>query len=125
MFENSCFIKKNTPELRQYLEKIGYKCGGKATKFEQPYLYCSLDKYFECNGFPARYQGIVDCEENENLFCAIAALRNDSDRYQWFTDGIITEMSTEDLPSKYMQLNGHKATVIELKNILGDISKNQ
>jgi hypothetical protein len=85
MFKQSCFIYKNTPELRQYLDKIGYKYGGKASKFEQPYLYCSLDKYFECNTFPARYHGIIDCAENEDLFKAIASLRDDKILdYQWF-----------------------------------------
>lgn len=87
MFKQSCFIYKNTPELRQYLDKIGYKYGGKASKFEQPYLYCSLDKYFECNSFPARYHGIIDCAENEDLFLALAALRDDSNYMQWFTNG--------------------------------------
>lgn len=84
MFKHSCFIYKNTPELRQYLDTIGYKYGGKASKFEQPYLYCSLDKYFECNSFPARYHGIIDCGENEDLFLALAALRDDKPDYQWF-----------------------------------------
>lgn len=84
MFKYSCFIYKNTPELRQYLDKIGYKYGGKASKFEQPYLYCSLDKYFECNSFPARYHGIIDCAENEELFKAIASLQDDKPDYQWF-----------------------------------------
>lgn len=85
MFTQSCFIYKNTPELRQYLDKIGYKYGGKASKFDQPYLYCSLDKYFDCNSFPARCHGIIDCAENEDLFKAIAALRDDKILdYQWF-----------------------------------------
>ena len=84
MFIHSCFIYKNTPELRQYLDTMGYKYGGKASKFDQPYLYCSLDKYFECNSFPARYHGIIDCAENENLFKAIAALQDDKQDYQWF-----------------------------------------
>lgn len=85
MFTVSCFIRKNTPEIKQYLDKIGYEYGGKASRFDQPYLYCcSLDKYFECNSFPARNHGIVDCGENENLFKAIAALRNDKPDYQWF-----------------------------------------
>jgi hypothetical protein len=84
MFLHSCFIRKNTPELRQYLDNIGYNYGGKVSKFEQPYLYCSLDKYFECNSFPARYHRIIDCEENEELFLAVAALSDDTDYMQWF-----------------------------------------
>ena len=56
----------------------------------------------------------IDCGENIDLFLAIASLRDDTDKYQWFTDGNITEMSTEDLPSKYMMIEGHKCTVDEL-----------
>ena len=59
----------------------------------------------------------IDCGENIELFLAIASLRDDTDKYQWFTDGNITEMSTEDLPSKYMMLEGHKCTVEELIKI--------
>lgn len=85
MFTTSCFIRKNTSELRQYLKKVGYKYGGKASNFEQPYLYCYHDKYFECSVFPSRYHGIVVCAENENLFKAIAALRDDKiPDYQWY-----------------------------------------
>lgn len=35
-------------------------------------------------------------------------------KYQWFTDGEVWEMSESDLPSKYMQIEGHKASVEEL-----------
>jgi hypothetical protein len=59
----------------------------------------------------------IDCGENIDLFLAIASLRDDTDKYQWFTDGNITEMSTEDLPSKYMMIEGHKCTVEELIKI--------
>lgn len=59
----------------------------------------------------------IDCGENIDLFLAIASLRDDTDKYQWFTDGNIMEMSTEDLPSKYMMMEGHKCTVEELIKI--------
>lgn len=59
----------------------------------------------------------IDCGENIDLFLAIASLRDDTDKYQWFTDGRITEMSTDDMPSKHMQLQGHKCTVEELIKI--------
>jgi hypothetical protein len=119
MFKQSCFIYKNTPELRQYLDKIGYKYGGKASKFEQPYLYCSLDKYFECNTFPARYHGIIDCGENEDLFLALAALRDDSNYMQWFTNGEkwFKNIQNDIEVIKYgpgNPINFHKATVKEL-----------
>ena len=59
----------------------------------------------------------VDCGENINLFLAIASLRDDTAKYQWFTDDNIMEMNTEDLPSKYMMKEGHKCTVEELTKI--------
>lgn len=121
MFTQSCFIRKNTLELRQYLGKIGYKYGGKASKFDQPYLYCSLDKYFECNSFPARYCGIIDCGENEELFVALAALRDDKLDYQWFVWDDIEdkgEKFKQYIPSEPWQewwwFEVHKATVEEL-----------
>lgn len=56
----------------------------------------------------------IDCGENIYLFLAIAALRDDTNYKQWFTDGNIWELNNDNLPSRYMQLNGHKATVEEL-----------
>jgi hypothetical protein len=58
----------------------------------------------------------IDCGENIDLFLAIAALRDDTDRCQWFTDGKLWEMVDSDLPSHYMQLEGHKATPEEIVN---------
>jgi hypothetical protein len=121
MFTQSCFIRKNTPELRQYLDKIGYKYGGKATKFDQPYLYCSSDKYFECNSFPARYHGIIDCADNENLFKAIASLRDDKPDYQWFVwddENDKGDKFKQYIPNEYWEewwwFEVHKASVEEL-----------
>ena len=121
MFTQSCFIYKNTPELRQYLDKIGYKYGGKASKFEQPYLYCSLDKYFECNSFPARYHGIIDCAENEELFKAIASLRDDKPDYQWYVwedENDKGDKFKQHIPGEkwsfWWWFEVHKATVNEL-----------
>lgn len=127
MFKHSSFIYKNTPELRQYLDTIGYKYGGKASKFEQPYLYCSLDKYFECNSFPARYHGIIDCAENVELFKAIAALRDDKPDYQWFVwddENDECEKFKQYIPGESWQdwwwFEVHKATVNELLKYFKD-----
>lgn len=127
MFKHSSFIYKNTPELRQYLDTIGYKYGGKASKFKQPYLYCSLDKYFECNSFPARHHGIIDCAENEELFKAIAALRDDKPDYQWFVwddENDEGEKFKQYIPGESWQdwwwFEVHKANVNELLKYFKD-----
>lgn len=50
------------------------------------------------------------------MLLALAALRDDTDRNQWFVDDVagVWERSESELPSKYMQLNGHKATPEEI-----------
>lgn len=110
-FTTPCFIRKNTPELRKKLADLGYiilfsarngygnvlcACGNSVTSADAPL-------------------NAIDCGTNEQLFLALAALREDSDKFQWFCDDSgLWEMSESDLPSRYMQMNGHKATPAEL-----------
>ena len=121
MFTTPCFIRKNTPELRKKLEELGYRYCSTFDK-EAPYLWLGegviydtfninittieVGKYFSPYG--------ISCGTNEELFLALASLRDDSDYMQWFTDGKLWEKSNNDLPSHYMQLEGHKATVEEI-----------
>lgn len=117
MFTQPCFIRKNTPELRKKLEDLGYKYRGCDSSYGTLCnLYCSFDSYYELSGpaQPSRYESIIDCGTNEELFLALSALRDDSDKKQWFTDSKLWEKSNNDLPSHYMQLEGHKATVKEI-----------
>lgn len=67
--------------------------------------------------------GFIDCKENEKLFLALAALRNDSDIHQWFTDGtkwVISDVHSLLELNEYFQKigfnysNTHKASVEEL-----------
>lgn len=88
MFIQSCFIRKNTKYLRDKLEELGYAYNGKSSKqSELSCLYCCLSGYYECREIPGRYESPIDCGTNEELFLAIAALRNNSDYMQWFTNG--------------------------------------
>ena len=103
MFTTPCFIRKNTPELRKQLEELGYTNGAwESPHFEYPYLMCFPNRkfgLFKGEGFymteddyrrdgkrwtynpPKEY---VDCGDNEELFLALAALRDDKPDYQWF-----------------------------------------
>lgn len=126
MFTTPCFIKKNTPELRKKLEELGYIYipNGRAEWFipieELKYLvtYPQSGCYKGCNGY--WYKTDFDCGTNEELFLALAALRDDTDKNQWLTDGKIWGKFGEDLSLypipiiNYLQLKGHKATVEEL-----------
>ena len=85
-YKKSCFIRKNTEELRDKLIKLGYDYGGKSGYGSDDCLYSSKDvgRFFEVSQKPARYDIIIDCGDNEELFLALAALRDDSNDYQWF-----------------------------------------
>ena len=95
-FTTPCFIRKNTPELRKKLEKLGYKSRTisnndklcLATAANNVYakytiitneMFDSVDPHRTWN-----CAGRIDCGTNEELFLAIAALRDDTDDSQWF-----------------------------------------
>lgn len=140
-FTQPCFIRKNTPELRKRLEELGYTNGAwESPHFEYPYLMCFPNRKFglfkgegfymteddyRCDGERRTYnppKEYIDCGDNEELFLALAALRDDTDKWQLFIfDGI-------DVPDYFLQKgdmwicsldkhlveNCHKATVEEI-----------
>ena len=123
-FTTQCFIHKNTANIRNRLKELGYYCN--------PYLgwhnlftcvfginsVYSLDDY-DTHGLK-EIDGLIDCGTNEDLFLAIAALRDDTDKNQWFTDGDLWfKCGDETVEYHLNHLNEcgrkiHKATVDEL-----------
>lgn len=126
-FTTPCFIRKNTANIRNRLKELGYYCN--------PYLgwhnlytsifgvtsVCSMDDD-DINALSEEIDSLIDCGTNEELFLAIASLRDDTDKYQWFTDGDKWIMCPEIKFSTYWAYNDidvntdtiHKATVEEL-----------
>ena len=103
MFTQPCFIRKNTPELRKMLLEFGYKPFG-SVKYEWD-TGCGLStdnrlgefESFDNNGLkniikcgPPDYENSIDCGTNEELFLALAALRDDTpiNSYYWFNDNL-------------------------------------
>ena len=99
-FTTPCFIRKNTDNIRNRLKELGYYCN--------PYL--GWHNLFTCvfgvnsvyslddddiNGLKEIY-GLIDCGTNEELFLAIAALRDDSNYMQWFIADSILSVSYDD-----------------------------
>ena len=79
-FVQPCFIRKNTPELREKLLDLGYFYNGYETAFGEPKnLYASFGSYWEMSGDnkPSRYEFIIDCGDNEELFIALASMTDD------------------------------------------------
>ena len=102
MFKHSCFIKKNTEDLKKQLEELGYSYSGFDNQNNDclatsiiPKNYSIINEYLIETNNPHTSWGInrVDCGENIDLFLAIAALRSDSDYNQWF---ILEERYGED-----------------------------
>ena len=117
MFTQKCFIRKNTPELVNKLEELGYKALFSARSGYGKYLYAFNGTIVggEYNAYDER-SGFIDCKESEELFIAIASLRDDTDNIQWFTDGngywqqCIGSFKFPSLAKEKL----HKATVQEL-----------
>ena len=98
-FIQPCFIRKNTPELRKKLEELGYKPSYPIFQYPEVFKHIAA-----CNFFGSKYYGVsddevshhgeikdaiknrgmIDCGTNEELFIALAALRDDTDVNQWF-----------------------------------------
>ena len=98
-----------------------------AKKVNDPYYETVLRAdYFDSKYFDKR-EDLIDCGTNEDLFKAVAALRDDSDYMQWFvTDKEISYFSLEYFIPRgsfvlslsegkfQFMVNIHKATVQEL-----------
>ena len=118
----NCFIRKNNKYLRKKLRDLGYLDNTCFTSFDN-FLYTLGGDYYTCKSYD-KFSNMrseefvnecIDCGTNEELFLAIAALRDDSNRFQWFTDG--NRWSFYDLPKQADWLideSQHKATIEEL-----------
>ena len=84
MFTQACFIKNYKRDLISKIENIGYRNYGNPFQFTDfSILYTTINGYY----VPYKVQvdsSWIDCGTNEELFLAIAALRDDSDIHQWF-----------------------------------------
>ena len=144
-FTTPCFMCKNTPELRKKLEELGYEIlnSGDTTLDAHNYDGKGSHKSIEegkaiitsCgNLYGVVYdvdtvtkKGRIDCGTNEELFLAIASLRDDTDDNQLFTngkgdwgiyrdgsDGSLSGMDFYGMPNDFNLLYYHKATINEL-----------
>lgn len=135
-FTTPCFIRKNTQELRRGLKELGYFNNSPQWTnncsiiwaYQYPMKGFDTPNYVIADSFDIPFDKhsalcgkFVDCGTNEELFLAIAALRDDTDKYQWFTDGDLwfkcgDEVCNENI-EYYLNKYGrkiHKASVNEL-----------
>ena len=130
MFTTPCFIRKNTKELRDKLIELGYNRGTDKwhindnrklfayqyhmKRFDTPYFVVGDSLDLTEDGLLKNK--FIDCGENEDLFLAIATLRDDSDFGQLFVmkDGRFELGIISKVPLGDEFGVDHKATVEEL-----------
>ena len=103
-FTTRCFIRKNSKELQEKLADIGYRicqCANftnaewlntlpiNGTVHGKGYFDAEMESpdwtvEKELRRFVSENTSYIDCGINEELFLAIAALRDDSDKNQYF-----------------------------------------
>ncbi len=82
-FTQPCFLRKNTTELRKKLEDLGYN--RHPSYVDNEYLYLNRGFYHtNVVGYSEEIERMIDCGINEELFLALAALRDDTNENQWF-----------------------------------------
>ena len=107
-FTTRCFIRKNSKEIQEKLADIGYsicRCANFANAewlntlpikgtvhgkgyFDEDIEFPDWTVGKELSRFVSENTSYIDCGENEELFLAIAALRDDYDcnQYFWYKD---------------------------------------
>lgn len=96
-FTTAAFIRRNTPELRKKLEELGYKKYGNPFQItDDSKLITTIDGEYVPYNVPLD-DSFIDCGTNEELFLAIAALRDDIDENQWFIADSPLSVSYDDV----------------------------
>ena len=98
-FTTPCFIRTNTQELRRGLKELGYFNNSPQWTnncsiiwaYQYPMKGFDTPNYVIADSFDIPFDKhsalcgkFIDCGTNEELFLAIAALRDDSNYMQWF-----------------------------------------
>jgi hypothetical protein len=137
--KQSYFIRKNTPKLRDKLKELGYHICPCALFEDSVWLHTSFltdEPTVHGIGFvDEEYTGRktiqeeldfflyensksqnpwIDCGDNEELFITLAEYKDGTAKNQWFVADNIWVKCSNDIPDKYIQLNGHKATPEEI-----------
>lgn len=98
MFTQPCLVRNNSRKLRRSIEKMGYKNIEEIFAYYGNciYVFCDIEVgnsacYILMNErdldiFLHNHKEVIDCGKNSRLFKSISALRDDTDKYQWFTN---------------------------------------
>ena len=119
-FIQPCFIRKNTPELINKLIDLGYVKALSDEEYTESEVYGLIVDQGDIAPLEHGLQemelmftyNFVDCGDNEDLFIALAALRDDSDYMQWF---VIPKTHTNRISGCFGQvigMDGHYEVIV-------------
>jgi hypothetical protein len=104
-FTTPCFVRVENPEkrnnLREWAKNIGYNfvdVAGIESDYSDPQPYIEVFPHSfrsttpQGNSFYVASRKAIDCGENTELLKALAAMNDENDREQWFTDGYHFEL---------------------------------
>lgn len=126
-FTTQCFIRKSTYKLMDKLNGLGYRLFGCELNedlciFTKPECGLYSVEFFSNISHP-KESNSIDCGTNEELFLAIAALRDDTDKLQWFISPEGVWVYNKDCDSILEVFKLHKATVNELIEYFKEMEK--
>ena len=112
-FTTKCFIRKNTPELRNKLKELRIPHND-FDDCDRPWIAVNYGMWISVDeGYDRLFPYEIDCGTNEELFLALAAMRDDSDYMQWF---ISPKTQTKRLSGYFGQvvgMDGYYQEIIE------------
>lgn len=120
MFTQSCFIRKNNENLIKKIEELGYTTSTICKSGSNIATSSIVGKYSIISDWQLNSDNPhitwnndhrIDCGTNEELFLAIAALRDDSDYMQWF---VCPKIRTRITPGCFGQVIGMDGSYREI-----------
>ena len=109
-FKTDCFVRRDISECAEYLRMLGYEDGvsiiGDCTEarcglhYGKPYYTPHF--VAEDSELMNTARNSIDCGTNLKLFFAIAALSDDTDKYQWFYSTGWKDFEGNPLPDKWV-----------------------
>lgn|SRR5574344_2101054 len=115
-----CFIQKNTDDIKAKLKDMHIDALTYSLTDNNCDSICVFEDGGEYKYLPFSYNekdrdfmnvNAINCEHNDNLFMALASIREEDDYHQWFTNGAVWLYSEDTI----FQKDGfHKASYYEL-----------
>lgn len=99
-----CIINKVNYDIIDFLEnQLKYINGNPPidTQEVKQYIYCIENKWYY-SGFKYLTDNIIDCGDNISLFKAVAAIRSDNDKNQWFASNYYRRIKNELVPESFV-----------------------